>query len=272
MSPHDSEQVQAADSTPQGRETPALKPLRVLVVEDNAVNQRVLTLQLERAGHSVHLAVNGREALEILKGQRFDLVLMDLQMPEMDGLRTTQLIRAQERAFGGHVPVIAVTAHNLPEERRRCLAVGMDEYLVKPIRAAELHAAIARVLGFRSETAVPPAGEGSGNGVWADLVKGLGFPSAAVARLTQAFLDEVPARMKRLREALAAGDAPGVKDAAHSLKGTLMIFGQGPGVKAAYELEMQARQGQLAADSFTVLEAEVGKLLREMTSFQQESP
>jgi two-component system, sensor histidine kinase and response regulator len=112
--------------------------LRVLVAEDNTVNQRVAVGMLERSGHEVVLAHNGREALARLEAEAFDLVLMDVQMPEMDGLEATAAIRERERLTGGHVPILAVTAHALRADAERCLAAGMDAYVTKPLRPREL--------------------------------------------------------------------------------------------------------------------------------------
>jgi CheY-like chemotaxis protein len=119
---------------------------RILLAEDNAVNQRVATRLLEKQGHSVMAVGTGQEALEALAQQRFDLVLMDVQMPQMDGLEATTIIRRQEQQSSLHLPIIAMTAHAMQGDRERCLAVGMDDYVVKPMHAADLYAAIARVL------------------------------------------------------------------------------------------------------------------------------
>ena len=119
----------------------ALEPsaqLRVLVAEDNPVNQRLATRLLEKRGHRVTITVNGREAVEALKDRTFDLVLMDVQMPEMDGLEATAAIRKKEKHDGAHMPIIALTAHAMKGDRERCLAAGMDGYLSKPIRPQEL--------------------------------------------------------------------------------------------------------------------------------------
>ncbi len=112
--------------------------LRILLVEDNPVNQRLATRLLEKRGHRVILAANGREALEVLATESFDLVLMDVQMPEMDGLEATALIREREKGTGVHQPVIALTAHAMKGDREKCLAGGMDAYLTKPIQPQEL--------------------------------------------------------------------------------------------------------------------------------------
>ena len=120
--------------------------LRILVVEDNLVNRLLAIRLLEKHGHTTGFACNGREALAALAQQRFDLVLMDVQMPEMDGLEATRAIRAQEQHSGGHLPVIAMTAHAMHGDRELCLAAGMDAYVSKPIAVHELLGAIDQVL------------------------------------------------------------------------------------------------------------------------------
>jgi CheY-like chemotaxis protein len=123
-----------------------LRPLRVLLAEDSLVNQRLAVGLLEKHGHSVLVANNGKEAVAASKAQAFDLILMDVQMPEMDGLQATELVRAQERQTGRHTPIIAMTAHALKGDRERCLEAGMDGYVAKPIRLNELFEAMGTVL------------------------------------------------------------------------------------------------------------------------------
>lgn len=123
-----------------------LPPLRVLLVEDNLINQKVAYRMLEKNGHSVVTANNGKEALQVLADQEFDAVLMDVQMPEMDGLEATAAIRAGEEGTDRHVPILALTAHALIGDRERCLSAGMDGYLAKPIQTAQLLQALAEVL------------------------------------------------------------------------------------------------------------------------------
>jgi signal transduction histidine kinase/CheY-like chemotaxis protein len=120
--------------------------LRVLVAEDSPVNQKLLVGLLHKLGHQAVLASNGREAVEATESQQLDLILMDIQMPEMDGLEATQIIRARERRTGAHLPIIAVTAHVLPEDREKCRAAGMDDYVSKPIRFQTLAATIEKLL------------------------------------------------------------------------------------------------------------------------------
>ncbi len=127
---------------------PLLPPLRILLVEDNIINQKVASRMLEKNGHTVVTVNNGREALETLAGQDFDAVLMDIQMPEMDGLEATAAIRAGEQEAGRRLPILALTAHALNGDRERCLAAGMDGYLAKPIQTAQLLHALAEVVGL----------------------------------------------------------------------------------------------------------------------------
>src|SRR5262245_41787980 len=111
---------------------------RVLVAEDNIINQTLLTRLLEREGHEVRLAGNGLEALAAFEDERFDLVLMDLQMPEMDGIEAAERIRARERQTGGRVPIVAVTTSSSDDDRRRCLDAGMDDLVPKPVEPPRL--------------------------------------------------------------------------------------------------------------------------------------
>ena len=134
--------------------------LHILIAEDNLINQRYAREMLERRGHSTVVARNGREAVAALQREKFDLVLMDVQMPEMDGFEATSEIRAQESFSGGRIPIIAMTAHALSGDRDKCLAAGMDAYVAKPIRGAELFATIASVISGRgSAEAVPVLSE-----------------------------------------------------------------------------------------------------------------
>jgi CheY-like chemotaxis protein len=114
------------------------KRLRVLLAEDNAVNQKIAMRVLEKHGHHVTVAADGRQALAALDRAIFDVVLMDVQMPEMDGFEATAAIRGRERETGNHLPIIAMTAHAMPGDRERCIAAGMDSYIAKPLKAAEL--------------------------------------------------------------------------------------------------------------------------------------
>jgi CheY-like chemotaxis protein len=119
--------------------------LEILLAEDNAVNQKVATRLLQREGHCVTVVEDGRAVLEALRERTFDLILMDVQMPGMDGLEATLAIRQSEKFSGNHIPIIALTAHAMSQDRERCLNAGMDAYLTKPIRAAALSEELRRL-------------------------------------------------------------------------------------------------------------------------------
>jgi PAS domain S-box-containing protein len=145
----------------------------ILLAEDNPINQRVAVRLLEKRGHTVIVAANGRDAVAAIAGQGehpFDLVLMDLQMPEMDGFEATALIRAEERCSGGHLPIIALTAHAMKGDEQRCLRAGMDGYLAKPLRSKDLLAAIDSALSTKVQTAPEAHQAGPGTGVAGDTV------------------------------------------------------------------------------------------------------
>jgi CheY-like chemotaxis protein len=124
-----------------------LPPLRILLAEDSIVNQKLAVGLMEKRGHHVEVVNNGKEAIAALAKQQFDVVLMDVEMPEMDGLEATAVIRVKERQTGKHVPIIAMTAHAMIGDRERCLDAGMDGYVSKPIRAHQVFQTLANVLG-----------------------------------------------------------------------------------------------------------------------------
>jgi CheY-like chemotaxis protein len=134
------------------------RPLRILLAEDNETNQKVAASMLEKQGHSVTVAPDGRQAVEAHSSQSFDLILMDVQMPEVGGLEATRTIREREKVTGGHVPIVALTAHALIGDRERCLEAGMDDYLSKPIRAAELFEKIEKLLAALAFRLIPSGG------------------------------------------------------------------------------------------------------------------
>jgi two-component system, sensor histidine kinase and response regulator len=127
------------------------RSLQILLVEDGLANRKLAQGLLERRGHAVTVAEDGQQALDCLEHRSFDLILMDVQMPVMDGLAATRAIRARERLSGGHVPIIALTAHALKDDRQRCLDAGMDGYLTKPIRAQTLYETIESVMASPEE-------------------------------------------------------------------------------------------------------------------------
>ena len=134
--------------------------LRILLAEDNPVNQLLATRLLEKRGHRVTVAANGREAIAALDKENYDLVFMDIQMPEMDGLEATIAIRKKEKTGGNHLPIIALTAHAMKGDQERCLEAGMDAYLSKPIRAQDLDELLDQLVARRMEITVVSEGRG----------------------------------------------------------------------------------------------------------------
>jgi CheY-like chemotaxis protein/HPt (histidine-containing phosphotransfer) domain-containing protein len=230
-----------------------------------------MTLLLQKAGFQVELASNGQQALEANECERFDLILMDVQMPEMDGVRATRLIRAREKVTGRRVPIVAVTADAADgQERRRCLNAGMDDYLTKPIRKAELFSAIARLLGDPPARTEVTSGPGNTSGPeWLLALERMGYERQGIVSLVRIFMDSAPDRMQDLRQRIAAGDAQQVQQIAHALKGAIMPFAVQRAITAAQRLEQLGQQQQLdqAGRAFAELEAEMGQFLVSLRRF-----
>jgi two-component system sensor histidine kinase/response regulator len=246
--------------------------LRVLVAEDNPVNTRLVCTMLETRGHVTYAVANGREAVAAVAERSFDLVLMDVQMPEMDGLEATAAIRRAEAGTGRRLPIVALTAHAMKGDREACLAAGMDGYLAKPIRAAELFAAIeataapcAGATGAAAEDATPAAPEPADGAPFdaGHLLDRVGGNRALLAELVGLFAQEAPAARTALRQAAAAGDAAALQRAAHKLRGAALNFGAAATAEAALRLEGAAREGRVAdaIGSLPTLERELTVLL-----------
>ena len=258
----------------------ALPPLRVLLAEDNPVNQRLASVLLESLGHSVEVADDGREALDKLRARAYDIVLMDVMMPELDGLDATRTIRSRERQSGQHIPIVALTAHALKGDRERCLEAGMDGYVAKPLDRDELLAEMARVLmphaganeivGDDSQRAATPEPTWPrGDAVDWPLAFNSAHRNERVLRdVVQMFLEELPAKLQELREAVAQDAAKATERAAHTLKGNFKIFGAQEAAETALSIEMQARAGDLAVDgSFSALERQADRVAIELRRF-----
>src|SRR4029453_16202803 len=175
--------------------------LHILLAEDNPVNQKLTVRLLEKWGHTVMAVDNGQEALEALLHQRFDLVLMDVQMPEMDGFEATAAIREHEQASGAHVPIVAMTAHAMAGDRERCLEHGMDGYVSKPLRPEELLATIDGLFP-------PEQGRAAIDGPTRVAV--FGHTPTVLAEVIRVFLSDAPGRAAALRAAIEAADAGSV--------------------------------------------------------------
>jgi CheY-like chemotaxis protein len=249
----------------------ARQPLRVLLAEDNPVNQEVALRLLERRGHSVIVAENGRQALTAIQRHKFDLVLMDVQMPEMGGIEATQLIREKEKLTGEHLPILAMTAHAMQGDRERCIASGMDGYLAKPIDPKSFLQTVEGI-SQRAEQRETALKEGEAHAESGDgrrsldpkaLLEWFSGNRKLLRNIVKTFRDDCPRMMARIRSALAANDANLLADAAHALKGSVGNFGPTAALDTTREMEKIARQGTLdgAWELYATLEDEIALLL-----------
>jgi len=226
-----------------------LPRLSILLVEDNPVNQKLAVSLLEKDGHRVILAENGAEAVALSGQEGIDLVLMDMQMPVMDGIEATGQIRRREEQTGRHLPIVAMTANAMQGDRERCLAAGMDGYVAKPIKTAELRQAIAAVMGIQA------AGPAVGTAApaprpfrldKAGILARFGGDEELYQTLAEMYRDDVENYCAQLQLALEAGDGPRLSREAHTLKGLFATFSDEEGAGLAQAVEMAAAQGDPA--------------------------
>ncbi len=238
-------------SAPAGRprdaQGAATRRLHVLLVDDNPTNKRLVELLLEQERHRVTTASNGREALDKFAREPFDVVLMDVQMPEMDGFQATAAIREREGATGRRTPIIAMTAHAMAGDRERCLRAGMDAYLSKPLRAEDLMTTIARFFPASAPPSEAPAVASApepapGSSIDAEaLLDDFGHNPKVLAEVIAVFLADAPKYLDRIRAAAASNDTAAIAAAAHALKGSAGLFSKGAAYDAARALEHAGR-------------------------------
>jgi signal transduction histidine kinase/DNA-binding NarL/FixJ family response regulator len=263
---HAAPRVQAGAATLPTRVS--RRPLRVLLAEDNAVNQKVVSGMLASGGHQVIAVDNGKQAVAAVQRQVFDVVLMDIQMPVMNGFEATAAIRDAERITGAHLPIIAMTAHAMAGDRERCLAAGMDGYVAKPIRISDLFATLAAVVGGEPSSA-------RGTAALADhdhlLIQAFAGNAALLADVTDAFIADTPIALVTMRAALEAGDLPRLGQAAHKLKGTVGVFTTGPAIAAVAEVEAAARAGDIgrARQALGQLDSHADELLARLSDVRK---
>ena len=227
-------------------------PLHILLAEDNPINEKVAVRLLERRGHTVEVARTGLEAVSASARTKFDVILMDVQMPEMGGLEATALIRQRERGTGNHVPIVAMTAHAMEGDRERCLAAGMDDYISKPVRQRDMERIIAQWLNCDRVRAERPSSHNSSTDESAE--------SSPIARLReiagsddesfirevlQDFLEQVSGGIQAMTRAATAGDAAALLEVAHRLKGTSASLGIHRLASICAELESLAASGSV---------------------------
>lgn len=243
----------------------AVKPLEILLAEDSLVNQKLATALLRRCGHTVHIANNGKEAVSAVKKNHYDIVLMDVQMPEMDGLTATRRIRELEQREGRHTPIMAMTAHAMQGDRDRCLEAGMDEYVSKPIRAALLFEKIAELVpdeiatpminesseSLPDDAGAPAAENTQANSSaespinWASALEATAGSEEILLDVADGFLEECPRQLANLKSALKDSDFALIRRSAHTLKGSLRLFGCDDAQSHAFAIEEMGKNEQL---------------------------
>ena len=267
----------------------AREPLHILVAEDNLVNQRVAVGLLQKAGHTTVLADNGLRAVEAHEREHFDLVLMDMQMPEMSGAEAMAVIRSRDRANGHCTPIVAVTAHALAGDHERCLAAGADGYVPKPVEPGALFEEIERTLhvvragsGASAVSSLdgsagsvdPVPVERQGGISRADLLARVGGDADLLQDVVRLFLDEGPRLTHVLAERLRTGDDRAAYRQAHALKGSAANFGPSAVVALAQQIEEHARLGDMnrARSALTELEPAVARLTDDLRNLLEEWP
>ena len=238
------------------------RALRALLAEDNIVNQQLAVRLLDKRGIKSFVVGDGREAVAAVEKERFDLVVMDVQMPEMDGLEATAAIRAREAGTDAHLPIIAMTAHAMKGDRERCLAAGMDAYVTKPIRPDELFEAIDAVTEASGSRSEKPASATERVLDRAAALAQMDGDAHLLAEMAGLLLQDCPKQLSAIRAAVAHDDTKLVERAAHKLKGSLGIFGAKEGFEAALCLETMAGGGDLtrADETLGVLEEALKRL------------
>ena len=249
-----------ADQAPPVTQVQAAVSMSLLLVEDNPVNQRLAQEILRRRGHRVTVAENGREALDRLAEAAFDVVLMDVQMPEMNGLDATRAIRRREAGTARHVPIVAMTAHAMAGDREKCLESGMDDYLTKPVRAEALITYVERYAMTAEKMSMPPApartpspppppGQPAAADPAFNLTEALqrvDGDAELLAEVAGIFLDDAPAMLADLAAAVDRHDAEAISRTAHRLKGSILTFSAPAAAASALALEAAGRTGDLS--------------------------
>ncbi len=258
-------------STPDREDRP--RPLRVLVADDHDANRSLVTTVLRKRGHHCVEVVNGQQILDALARESFDVVLMDVQMPVLDGFQTTDAIRKRELLQGGHIPIIALTAHAMAGDRERCLLAGMDAYLAKPLRPRELLRMVESLPA--AGTTTKPPGETTPASSGYDLEFALESLDGDVELLLSQmafFLADSPVLLAQIEQAAREQDPRALQLAAHRLKGMLARYACHEGAELAYALEQQGKSESLnhALDLLKQLATHVASLTQGIETYVRE--
>jgi len=251
---------QERTEVPADAATPPSVPLRILLAEDNEINQVLAVQLLQKRGHTVVVTNNGREALEAIESQPFDVVLMDVQMPEMDGLAATAAVRQREKTTGQHLPIVALTAHAMKGDRERCLEAGMDAYVSKPLRAQDLCAVLDRLV-VRPAATGDPVDAVFNLQTTLDRVEG---DQTLLQQLIELFTNQSVKTLSEIEAAIERRDSSALERAAHKLKGSVGSFGADKAFAAALRLERLGRNSD-----FTDCQAAYVDLRREMSRLEE---
>ena len=237
------------------------RALRILVAEDSPTNQLIAKSSLSKAGHTITLAANGVEAVKQFQSSRdnaqpFDLVLMDVAMPEMDGLDATRTIREKEKSLGGHLPIVAMTAFATKEYQIKCIESGMDAYVTKPVRIEELNKTLEPLMTREPAAPVPPVN-------LRDALEVVGDDVDILRDAVASSLSEVPEQLQQLKEAMSRQDASGVEAKAHRLKGVMSNLGGNGAREVGQRLETMGEQRNLSGGGELVsrFESEIARVV-----------
>ena len=256
--------VRPADPRPLAPVVRAATSLRILLAEDNVINRALAAGILEKRGHSLAHAANGREAVETAARETFDLIFMDVQMPEMDGLEATRCIRQAEHATGRHTPIVAMTAHAMTGDRERCLAAGMDDYLSKPLQKTALLALLERLTGPEA-----PAPRTLPIFSRAKLLGQLDGDEALLLRLIALFQENTPRLLEDIRGSIARRGSGDLARAAHALLSSLGAFGANDARRLTQQLEAQGhgKNFEHTDRTFAALERETAEIHATLATF-----
>jgi CheY-like chemotaxis protein/HPt (histidine-containing phosphotransfer) domain-containing protein len=265
----------------------APRSMHVLLVEDGRVNQQVAANLLKHRGHSVEIAENGEEAVRRFEDQSskgaFDVILMDVQMPVMDGFQATAAIRERESGSSSHIPIIATTAHAMKGDREKCLEAGMDGYIAKPLNPAELYAAIEGRVDQRAAVdqlqvnAAPEVkqmnAEKNAAINFEEALERISNQKEILQDLVRVFRDECPSMMDDIRRAIAEKDAVVLRRSAHTMKSSLDVFSAKSARELALELEMMGQDGKFdnADGKLQLLDKETARVLDALNEIDWES-
>jgi signal transduction histidine kinase/HPt (histidine-containing phosphotransfer) domain-containing protein len=243
---------------------PSTRNLHVLLAEDNLINQTLMIRLLQKLGHTSVLARDGREAVELFSSQAFDVILMDVQMPEMDGLTATARIREAELSTGAHIPIFAITARAMKGDKELCLQGGMDGYITKPILFGDIERALATIAPISTTSALSAPHTWTGSAA----LDRLGGDEELLREICQIFLRESGILLDRLKQAVTNGDAEGVQASAHSIKGEVGYLGAESVSQTAKKLEKMGQDNNLTGAERLVqeLHVEVAQLCADVRS------